>query len=194
MEKIKLVLETRHFIYSLLQHVWSNQPTEEQLLQWKERLPYEFLREVSASGGKDIQIFFESLTCNSIYETAGKEREEYNRLFYTPGNQAVPMWESTYVTNEKLLFDFPTIKVREMLKKYGFEYIHIGKEPEDHISVELDFMDKLIEKSLEAVSNHDEIDFRRHMKGQKIFLENHLTKWIGPLATNIMDSTSSLYY
>lgn len=102
--------------------------------------------------------------------------EEYTRLFVGPGSLPAPPWESVYRTEERLLFDWPTLEVRQAYQQVGLAVSRPG-EPDDHIGLELLFMALLCERAAAG----DEAA----AEAQRRFLQEHLLQWAPVFASDL---------
>ncbi len=87
-----------------------------------------------------------------------------------------PPWESVYLTHERLLFQAPTIQVRQWYRRFGLEIENIGREPEDHMGLELIFVAHLASLATEALSQGDQTRYLELVQAQRDFLQEHLLK------------------
>jgi len=95
-------------------------------------------------------------------------REDYDRLFVGPEHLPAPPWESVYRSEERLVFNRPTLKVRARYRKEGLAVENPGT-PDDHIGLELLFMALLAERRAGGDPGAG--------TAQREFLECHLLKW-----------------
>lgn len=104
-------------------------------------------------------------------------QREYQKLFLSP-DLPVPLWESVWLSQEKLLFTEETTCVREWYSRYGLEILHVGTEAEDHLGLELFFCGWLYDM---ACMNNS--DFQEHFSKQptlddvEMFMADHLGRW-----------------
>lgn len=61
-------------------------------------------------------------------------------MFIGPRELPAPPWESSYLNEDKLLFQEETLQVRMSYLKYNFIPKNYPHEADDHIALELDFM------------------------------------------------------
>jgi len=115
---------------------------------------------------------------------------EYTELFIGPGVQKAPPWESFYRTNKRLFFGQPTYEMKEILYKYGLESKKKGRQPEDHIGIELLFISVLTEQ-LHKVELEEQISI---IKEQITFIDNHLLTWIPELCNDAKEHGSVGFY
>lgn len=104
-------------------------------------------------------------------------RSDYTRLFIGPGKVLAPPWESVYHSEERLVFQEQTLKVRAWYRRFGLEAEKIHNEPDDHIGLELFFLAHLASLGLEAIEKQDEEALNRTLQAQRQFLREHPLKW-----------------
>jgi len=114
---------------------------------------------------KGTKALFEFMDAASL-ETYQKLKFEYADLFLNAGENPVLPYESFYINREPTLYGEPLFQMREILKKHGLHKNPEFLEPEDHISVELDFLAEMNRREVVGDQSAIEarIDFgRRHM-------------------------------
>ncbi len=116
--------------------------------------------------------------------------DEFTRLFLGPYNVEVNPYESYYLAGG--LFKEPLIEVRNFMaqtgmKKAGEDYA----EPEDALAFELEIMNWLIQKQLDAKTNKAE---QRWVEAQATFLKQHLLVWGPACARDIEGAESARFY
>lgn len=104
----------------------------------------------------------------------------YNRLFVGPSRLVAPPWESVYRSEDGLLFQQATLEVRGLYRKAGLSVPNRGREADDHISFELDYMAHLCSMQMEG-----DADARSE---QGSFLNEHLLAWLPEFAGRISGS------
>ena len=67
-------------------------------------------------------------------------------------------------------------------------------EPEDHLAVELAFMQSLCERTASALSMGDESEAERLFAEQRAFIDEHLLTWIERFASDAKVSAESGFY
>jgi TorA maturation chaperone TorD len=110
---------------------------------------------------------------------------DYTRLFTGMRNLPVVPWESVYLSDERLVFQESTLKVRSWYRQYGLESIDLYKEPDDHIGLEISFVGHLAKLALTAYESRDEEKMEMLLSAQRDFLNQHLILW-GPLWSTLM--------
>jgi TorA maturation chaperone TorD len=102
---------------------------------------------------------------------------DYQRLFVGPGPLLAPPYESVHTTRDRLLFEAPTLEVRAAYRAFGQMAPALGREPDDHLGLELDFLAHLCGRALDAVDTHDELALDTTLAAQQEFLHRHLGRW-----------------
>jgi putative dimethyl sulfoxide reductase chaperone len=114
---------------------------------------------------KGVKALFEFLDSAGM-ETFQKLKYEYADLFLNAGNNPVIPYESFYTDREPSLYGEPLFQMRDFLRKHGLHKDPNFKEPEDHISVEFDFLAELNRREQvgDKTAAQTRADFgRRHM-------------------------------
>lgn len=183
------ITKDRKSQYEFLYTAFSNPISKEVLSNWKKQLSIK-----SIISDKHFSLFFSELSSQKVEEIFEKEKENFLLLFFGPEHIPAPPWESVYRTRERLLFGEPTRKMREKLKMFNLYYDEENKEPEDHISLELEFMNHLINKSLKSINEENEKEFSKALNYQFLLLDDHLVKWVEPFTKDILSFTTSSFY
>ncbi|MFO7681791.1 MAG: molecular chaperone TorD family protein [Chloroflexota bacterium] len=113
-------------------------------------------------------------------------KADYTRLFTGMAKVPVAPWESVYFTEERLVFQAQTQKVRAWYHQYGLEIASDYKEPEDHIGLEMIFIGHLAKVGLAALAANDQAGFEQAVAAQRNFATNHLFLW-APLWCDLMN-------
>ena len=104
----------------------------------------------------------------------GRLTWDFNRLFVGPGEMLAAPWESVYRSKTKLTFQEPTLQVRALYERFGFEAPGIHREPDDHLGLELDFLGSLSSLAAQAARRGDGAQLAMSLETQQAFLEEHL--------------------
>ncbi len=105
-------------------------------------------------------------------------RADYTRLFVGVGKGIVPSWESVYFSEDRMVFQEQTIKVRGWYRRFGLEAEKINQEPDDHIGLELLFFAHVATLALKAVENENMAELNDLLDAQREFLSAHLGVWV----------------
>jgi TorA maturation chaperone TorD len=110
---------------------------------------------------------------------------DYTRLFTGMRKLPVVPWESVYFSDERLVFQESTLKVRSWYRQFGLESVDLYKEPDDHIGLEISFVGHLAGSALLAIQNDNSNEANQKINAQRDFLSQHLILW-GPMWSSLM--------
>ncbi len=122
---------------------------------------------------------------------------EYTRLFIGPRPGALP-YESIHADPGKPknheLYGPQTIKVKRFIEETGLEYDDNFSGLPDHISVELEFMQKMADKEAQAWTAGDDELATDILKIEKRFYDQHLSRWIPEFCGKVIDMCKLPFY
>lgn len=174
------------YLLSVLQSVFGTEPSDQQLdvvlsndtmtalaaLGLGESCADE-LRRLEKERAGDPSHFLETL------------KSEYTHALIGPGALSAPPWESVYESEARLLFSEGTLAVRRSYLAEGVKSAGYPHEPDDHLVTELNFLEVLLRRRMEAVELGDKSEAGRLTRVQAAFLDDHLLRWIGPFAKQL---------
>ncbi len=189
-EECKALIELRMDAYGILNRTFLEEPARDflQLLrknQFLESFPFQDEHPLIKQG---IELALRSLG-KLDPETYERIRWDYTRLFIGPYKIPAPPWESVYVNKERLIFQEETLNVRRAYLKYCLMPRNTGREADDHLGYELDFMYQLCRLSLESSEFIGTV-----LSDQKSFLENHILKWVPIICKDIFVHAKTDFY
>ena len=117
------VLQVREVAYSLLARLFGEEPDPDFLRELHRRQV--FMTFLYADENPEVREGTQRVAAHlAELETLGEDgfealRWDYTRLFIGPDRLPAPPWESAYLTEERLLFQEPTLEVRRAYRKYG---------------------------------------------------------------------------
>ena len=198
MAGVALVLEARSVAYDLLRRIWIEEPSPHfvRLLVGSD-VPRTFpfgdhrpaLREALSIVGSELA------RPDAASDTAcARLQEDYTRLFVAPPPLPAPPWESLYRDRERLHFSEHTLEVRTAYQRHGLAAGLLGREPDDHLGFELDFMHRLATLAAELASPDREADQRTVLEDQRAFLDEHLLTWVPAWAEDVMAAAATNFY
>jgi TorA maturation chaperone TorD len=174
------VMKGRAAFYEFFSVIYRKPVEEEFLPQLKNFAPH-FLnhaKEVGmpllTEGAEQLLKFTEEL--DSINDLLNSLNRSYTSLFLLGAN-SVPTSESVYLSPEKLVKQDRWEQIRKIYYEQRVPLPASFKEPEDHISTELHFMNYMANAAAEALSNGDEERAKADLEVQLNFLNDHLIKW-----------------
>lgn len=191
-EIISNMLGARHCAYQALHSIFGVEPSEEQFEALHNELFHDAFETVFsyAESGSDWERL-SSIVLNATFENTVSN--EYIRAFVGPGDIIAPPWESVYVNPQPLLFQENTIEVRKMYLKQGLIPKRFPHEPDDHLAIELDFMEHLAKQAQIAYMLTEDDAFRESMDASAMFIDEHLGQWINAFAKRLENSDIDHY-
>lgn len=197
---IETVLVARTYLYRLFQALFGADPTREVLDLFFSDTTEQAL---DCFGGADAEEYDEAVSGLREHAAAyGADPEgflaaaerDYMHQFVGPHDLKAPPWGCVYLTNERILFQESTLKVREAYRSENMlptQYPHVS---DDHIAIELDFMAKLSVKCHGAFTAQDEDGYRRLIETQRSFLQEHMVTWTAKYAAKLTEAAPDSLY
>lgn len=145
------------------------------------RFPARTHNESADKGYRLIAGYLSNLWENSLEELA----VDYSRVFIGQGIDAYSAaypFESVYTSEKRLLMQDARDEVLAIYRSQGLDKRSTWKEGEDHIAMELEFMQLLCERTSEALEQGDEERAYSLLSTQLNFLNDHLISW-APMMT-----------
>jgi TorA maturation chaperone TorD len=139
--------------------------------------PVESGNEHSDRGNYMIAKYMSNIWENSLTELA----VDYVRCFVGHGNDAYAAaypFESVYRSTKRLLMQGARDEVLAIYRAAGHERSANWNEGDDHISVELEYMQVLCARTAAAFEAHDEPAALKCMQAQLNFFNDHLALWV----------------
>ncbi len=141
------------------------------------------MRFPASTGNKDadegyrrIATYLSNLWENSLTDLA----VDYVRCFIGHGVDAYSAaypFESVYTSEKRLLMQEARDEVLAIYRSMGLDKQSTWKEGEDHVAVELEFMQIMCQRTVEALRAGKDDDAFSLLMTQKNFLEDHLVAW-----------------
>lgn len=197
-EKLLDILVARFCALTFLKRAFLEEPTKEylELLTEGDILAY------FPEGGDDALLKSGYETLSFYLREPGllaKDRvkelgADYLNLFIGPGKLGAAPYESVYRSNKPLVFQEHTMEVRAEYAKHGLVPERFQQEPDDHISLELDFMLRLVEKTMTDIRANRYSKARKLMQAQKSFMADHVMKWAPAFAEKVTGNAKTDFY
>lgn len=181
--------QLRSNIYGLLSTVFREEPTEALIKE----LRGPRLSGVFSDMGVELGDAFSSPSESAV---AAALRLEFTRLFIGPGPH-ISAHESVFAEMDggsSSLWGRKTVEVKNFIETAG-----LGYQPEftgipDHISVELEFMQKLTAWEAEKWAQQDRKSAEYSSTVQKMFLEQHLLCWLPQFCDAVIEQAELPFY
>jgi len=139
-----------------------------------------------------------SRTLHPLHKGTEKDLEnlqaDYFQLFIGAGMPLAPPWESYYRTEERIMFSEYTLEVRAQYERFGLISENRGKEPEDHIGLELEFMACLCDRAFHLLRKGDTRGAAVIFENQKRFLDEHLLQWVPGFCRDVRRYAETDFY
>jgi TorA maturation chaperone TorD len=181
--------QLRSNIYGLLSTVFREEPTE--ALIHELRGPR--LSGIFSDMGVELGETFSNISDSAVAEALGLE---FTRLFIGPGPH-VSAHESVFAEMDggtSSLWGRKTVEVKNFIETAG-----LGYQPEysgipDHVSVELEFMQKLTAWEAEKWTQQDRKSAEYCSTVQRLFLNQHLLCWLPQFCDAVMEQAELPFY
>lgn len=121
-------------------------------------------------------------------------KKDHLYLFVGIASPKAPPWESTYFNEGRLLFQEQTLQVRQWYARYGLEVENKGREPDDHVGLEISFMAHLATKALTSLEANEDSDAEKYLQAQHDFLTQHLLRWVFAWAELVQKHATTDFY
>lgn len=180
----------RSHVYGLLATIFRAEPTEALLKELKDPRMSGAFSDLGVSLGEE---FFGRPEKELVEELA----VEYARLFLGPGRHISPH-ESVHHEVDGgdwgLLWGQETVKVKQFMESAGLAYAANYNGVPDHISVELEFLQKLALREATAWAEEDIEGALYGLKMEKMFIRKHLIKWVPLFCDKVIAFASAPFY
>lgn len=183
--------QQRSQVYGFLSALYAKELTQELLSQV--RAP-EFRGLLSGLGVDFGPEFYEEKDEEALIEELAVE---YTMLFLGPGEHISPH-ESVH--HERDDGDWgthwaqATVDVKKFVETVGFKVKESSHFMPDHISVELEMMQKVAEREARAWREDDKDTAKYCLQIQKMFVEDHLAEWIPDFTKKIVEGATMPFY
>ncbi len=176
-DELIAVNEQRSSTYGLLSRLYRSEVDPELLdelhgLRWRVSTGNEKVDE----GHRLIATYLSGLWENSVTDLAA----DYLRTFFGHGyngHAAAYPFESVYSSEKRLLMQDVRDEVLALYRAAGLAKSESWKEGEDHIALELEYMQILVQRTADALRENRQDDAYRLVKRQRHFMEDHLSAW-----------------
>ena len=193
--EIQDLLELRVFAYDILRTVFLAEPTKEMVSQFQNGIidyfPFKEEHPQLQDGIELVNRYIKTFNMDKDFDSL---HWDYTRMFIGPYQIPAPIWESSYVNKEGLLFQEETLKVRRLYLKNQLVSLQFGREPEDHLGLELDFMYQLSKVQTDLVNEENVGQIYHLLRDQKSFLKEHLLNWTHLFCENVNKHSDTDFY
>ena len=113
---------------------------------------------------------------------------DYARVFIGHGNNAYAAaypFESVYTSEKRLLMQEARDEIVEVYRESGFAVDAGWEDPEDHIALELEYMQMMARRARQALEAGEDENALELLDKQRAFLLRHLLSWTPFLANDM---------
>ncbi|MFQ5755099.1 MAG: molecular chaperone [Acidiferrobacterales bacterium] len=179
--------EERGNLYGFLAAVYRAEPTVELLRQLKETVFLDALSSAGVSLDGDILGSPETQLAEDL-------AIEYTRLFLGPGKHVSPHGSAHMPGEDGLLWRDSTVAAKTFMESLGVDLDSEYSGLPDHISVELEFMQKLAQAEARAWHTGDRARAMSYRSIEKEFLDNHLSRWVPVFCDKVGEQAAYSFY
>ena len=122
---------------------------------------------------------------------------DYVRAFIGHGIDAYSAaypFESVYTSPKRLMMQEARDEVLAVYRSEGLDKLPTWKESEDHLALELEFMQRMALRAAEALAEDAEDEAVAYLRTSYDFLENHLINWVPMMVTDMRMHARTLFY
>lgn len=191
------IMQARTAMYGLLSRVFIKEVDEQFLEELKHMTyPQNSDNQQINEAFKEIYSYMRHLREDSLDQLS----IDYNRTFIGSGilngNAAFP-YESVYTSEKALVMQEARDEVLALYKSEGITKRSEWTDPEDHISLELEFMQTLAQRTFDALIADDpaaDDRARALIVTQYHFLTDHLLRWISRFLLDVTRFCETSFY
>jgi putative dimethyl sulfoxide reductase chaperone len=102
--------------------------------------------------------------------------------------------ESVYTSPECMMKQDAYLKVVAIYREEGLGRLAATGEPEDHVSMEMEFMAHLCVRAQDALANGRREEYSANLEKQRQFLATHLLPWVPRFAGKLKEAAREDFY
>ena len=201
-EKQAQVIENRRLMYAFLSRMYEKEISLDLLRELlDERNPFLKSESLELAGDEKLSRGFETLkgylkvaARRDLNQVKLELAVEYANLFLGIKRKPPHPSESLYTSQEQSMYQEPRDRVLSSYWEAGVDKTKEYREPEDHIAIELQFMEYLCRKTVEAIRKGEREEAVKYLEFQDRFVGDHLTKWVPQLVSDILESAEVDFY
>jgi anaerobic sulfite reductase subunit A len=119
---------------------------------------------------------------------------EYTSLFLGFMNKPLHPSESAYMSETRTTYGEARDRVMQAYWKAGLDKVKQFREPDDHVAIELQYMEYLCRITAESLEKNNVEQAKKYLEDQRSFINDHLSKWVPRFATDILESSKTDFY
>lgn len=193
-EDLIAINEGRAKTYGLLARLYREECSQELIdelygLKWRVSTGNDALDR----GHKLVATWLSGLWDNSKTELSA----DYMRTFFGhgySGHAAAYPFESVYASEKRLLMQGARDEILALYRAAGLDKQDSWKEGEDHIALELEFMQRMAMRTADALRAGDEDAAIEHLRTQRTFAQDHLLNWLPMMTEDMRRFSRTMFY
>ena len=194
LDELLRMCRRRSELYGLLARLYRVEVDEPLLTQMRTmRFPARTGNELLDRGYRKLTTYLSNVWENSLTELA----VDYTRTFLGGGLDAFSAaypFESVYTSEKRLLMQEARDEVLAIYRAAGKDKDETWKEGEDHIALELEFVQVLIDRCIAALEKGDEDSALCLFDQQFSFVQRHLYSWFSMMASDMRKFAKTEFY
>lgn len=193
-EQVSLALADRAASYGLLARLF-NREVDEELLEGLRALP--FPDDTGSASFDEANRLMGSYLAAADERTRTELAVDFARLFVVRrrSTRTAPYPnESVHTSEEHLVMDRARDEVRALYRAEGLRASDAARLGEDHIALELEFMQVGAQRAAAAYDEGDGEELRRLLDVQAAFLDEHLLNWVPSFAATMEQVARTGFY
>lgn len=194
-DDVSLILANRSFLYGLLARGYAEEPDMDFLATCVLDHTCEEVCLIEDEHTFPLLAAFNQVVTWLQSDTVlSNVHDEYMRIFVGPETLKAPPFESVCLSGKRILFQPEILDVRALYRQAGFLPSGYPRVADDHISIECDYLAKLAAGALDAWLKKDQKSTIMKIEQSKVFLEQHLARWIDEFARAIEKEYGDCFY
>lgn len=185
-------LEDERNITSLLRAIYWEEPSEDLLIRLSASEPV--AEENSMDRGLNTLLAAVHRNRSRLGEYSQELAVEFAGLFIGPRQPPAVPFASFYISETATLMSDVTIDVRKRYLAAGLAVKELNKLPDDHIAVELEFIDFLAARCTGSFRAGDREAAARAFQNLEAFLREHFSRWAPQFAQRVIDAAAGDFY
>ena len=187
------ILEKRRGYYSFFSQSYLEEPSLVFLQELEAQLHIMKENPLSELGVALLDDYFSEWRARSKAKH-NELAKEFAYLFLAPGEHRVQPYESVYRCPSRLLKGQPYDEVVQELREMGLGIKKECRELEDHIALEMEFMEVLCRETIQACEEGDKTRVGFLLDKQQTFLRKHLLKWVPQFCKRLCEEAKSSFF
>lgn len=184
----------RGFTYGLLARLFREEVSPELLEQLRRKSGSLFNSKAAGEGQHTLTRFLRAMETLEPDQIIIDLASDFAGLFLNAGDHPAHPYESVYASPERLLMQEARDQVRQAYADAGLGRSEKWHEPEDHISMEMEFMSHLCFRTSAAIEKEDFESAHLHNQAQLNFLEQHLLLWVPQFCGDLIGNATTDFY